>query len=77
MRPDFAYHGGDMNVAVFIDGPVHDDEHQKGKDEQARAKLEDELGWLVLRFDYNDAEQGWLDTITAHPDVFGTGKHST
>ena len=66
-----------MNVAVFIDGPVHDDEHQKGKDEQARAKLEDELGWLVLRFDYNDAEQGWLDTITAHPDVFGTGKHST
>ena len=74
VRPDFAYHSGGMDVAVFLDGPVHDDDHQQGKDEQARAKLEDELGWLVLRFHYNDAEQGWLNTIAAHPDVFGTGK---
>lgn len=74
VRPDFAYHSDSMHVAVFIDGPVHDDDHQKGKDEQARAKLEDELGWLVMRFDYSDAEQDWLDTIAAHPDVFGTGK---
>ena len=74
VRPDFAYRSGGMDVAVFLDGPVHDDEHQKGKDEQARAKLEDELGWLVLRFDYSAAEQGWLDTIAAHPDVFGAGK---
>jgi very-short-patch-repair endonuclease len=74
VRPDFAYHPPGMDVAVFIDGPVHEDGHQQTKDEQARAKLEDELGWLVLRFDYGDAEQGWLDTIAAHPDVFGTGK---
>ena len=77
VRPDFAYHVGGMDVAVFLDGPIHDDDHQKGKDEQARAKLEDELGWLVLRFHYTDAEQGWLDTIAAHPDVFGTGKTGT
>lgn len=77
VRPDFAYHVGGMDVAVFLDGPVHDDDHQKGKDELARAKLEDELGWLVLRFNYADAEQGWLDTIAAHPDVFGTGKAGT
>lgn len=74
VRPDFAYHAGGMDVAVFIDGPVHDDGHQKNKDEQARAKLEDELGWLVLRFDYSAPEEGWLSTIAAHPDVFGTGK---
>lgn len=74
VRPDFAYHVGSDHVAVFLDGPVHDDDHQKGKDEQARAKLVDELGWLVLRFHYSDAEAGWLGTITAHPDVFGTGK---
>jgi hypothetical protein len=74
VRPDFAYRSGGMDVAVFLDGPVHDDGYQKGKDAQAGAKLEDELGWLVLRFDYSEAEQGWLDTIAAHPDVFGTGK---
>ena len=53
---------------------MHDDDYQKGKDAQAGAKLEDELGWLVLRFDYSDAEHGWLETIAAHPDIFGTGK---
>jgi ATP-dependent helicase YprA (DUF1998 family) len=74
VRPDFAYHVGSDHVAVFMDGPVHDDAYQKGKDAQAGAKLEDELGWLVLRFDYSDAEQGWLDIIAAHPDIFGTGK---
>ncbi len=74
VRPDFAYHVGGMDVAVFLDGPVHDDNYQKSKDERDGAKLVDEAGWLVLRFHYSDAEQGWLDTIAAHPDVFGIGK---
>ena len=26
VRPDFAYHTGGMDVAVFIDGPIHDTE---------------------------------------------------
>ena len=74
VRPDFAYHTGGMDVAVFLDGPIHDGEYQQQKDDKARAKLEDELGWLVLRFNYTDADDRWLTTIAAHPDVFGTGK---
>ena len=44
-----------MDVAIFIDGPVHDSAHQQEKDEQARMKLEDEAGWMVLRFHHDDA----------------------
>lgn len=74
VRPDFAYHTGGMDVAVFIDGPVHDSEHQQQKDEQARAKLEDEAGWLVLRFKHTDADDGWLQAFAEQVDVFGPGK---
>ena len=42
VRPDFAYHTGGMDVAVFLDGPIHDGEYQQQKDDKARAKLEDE-----------------------------------
>ena len=38
--------------------PIHDTAHQQEKDEQARMKLEDEAGWMVLRFHYNDADDG-------------------
>lgn len=74
VRPDFAYHTDGMDVAVFIDGPIHDTTHQHEKDEQARVKLEDEAGWLVLRFHHNDAEVGWLNAITEHSGVFGKPK---
>lgn len=74
VRPDFAYHADGMDVAVFIDGPIHDSAHQHEKDEQARMKLEDEAGWLVLRFHYNDAEGGWLKTIAEHGGIFGEAK---
>ncbi|KZS70227.1 DEAD/DEAH box helicase [Mycobacterium kansasii] len=74
VRPDFAYHTGGMDVAVFIDGPVHDSEYQQQKDEHARAKLEDEAGWLVLRFKHTDADDGWLQAFAEQVDVFGPGK---
>jgi very-short-patch-repair endonuclease len=78
VRPDFAYHTGGMDVAVFIDGPVHNSQHQAEKDEQALMKLEDEAGWLVLRFHHTDADAdadaGWLQTITTNTDVFGPGR---
>ncbi|CQD08042.1 DEAD/DEAH box helicase [Mycolicibacterium conceptionense] len=74
VRPDFAYHTDGMDVAIFIDGPHHDAAHQQEKDEQARMKLEDEAGWLVLRFDYKDADQGWLRTIGEHTGIFGDAK---
>ena len=74
VRPDFAYHTGGMDVAVFIDGPVHDSGHQQDKDEQARMKLADEAGWLVLRFHHGDADDGWLRFFAANADVFGPGR---
>ena len=63
-----------MDVAIFIDGPVHDTAHQQEKDEQARMKLEDEAGWMVLRFHYDDADASWLTTIAEHSGVFGEAK---
>jgi very-short-patch-repair endonuclease len=74
VRPDFAYHTGGMAVAVFIDGPVHDGQYQQQKDEQARMKLEDEAGWLVLRFHHADADAGWLQAFSQQREVFGPGK---
>ncbi|CAG7637144.1 DEAD/DEAH box helicase [Rhodococcus opacus] len=74
VRPDFAYHTAGMDVAVFIDGPIHDSQHQHQKDEQSRMKLQDEAGWMVLRFHHLGADDGWLETIAAHPDVFGPGR---
>lgn len=76
VRPDFAYHVDGMDVAIFVDGPHHDAAHQQEKDEQARMKLEDEAGWLVLRFPYQDADTGWLNTIAEHSGVFGEAKAS-
>jgi very-short-patch-repair endonuclease len=74
VRPDFAYHTDGMDVAVFIDGPIHDSKHNHEKDEQARMKLEDELGWLVLRFHHGDAQAGWLKTLSDHSSIFGEAK---
>lgn len=76
VRPDFAYHTGGMNVAVFIDGPVHDYKHQGEKDEKARQRLEDEAGWLVLRFHHDDANDGWLTTIAENTGIFGDAEAS-
>ncbi len=74
VRPDFAYHTGGMDVAVFVDGPVHDSQYQQQKDEQARMKLEDEAGWLVLRFNHTDADDGWRKAFAEQSEVFGPGK---
>ena len=77
VRPDFAYHTDGMDVAIFVDGPHHESSHQQEKDEQARMKLEDEAGWLVLRFDHKDAEERWLQTIADHGGIFGEAKANT
>jgi very-short-patch-repair endonuclease len=74
VRPDFAYHTRGMDVAVFIDGPIHDSNHQHEKDEQAGMKLENEAGWMVLRFHHTDADAGWLQTMATNADVFGPGR---
>lgn len=67
---DFFYErDGLKGVAVFIDGPHHDEPVQIKKDTEERTKLED-LGYrvIVLRYDKSLEEQ-----VSANQDVFGPG----
>jgi len=69
-RPDFVYRLASGSVAVFVDGPVHDDQAVAERDDQARDRLED-AGWYVLRVRYDD---DWNDLVGANPTVFGAGR---
>ncbi|MGZ4238943.1 MAG: DEAD/DEAH box helicase [Solirubrobacteraceae bacterium] len=64
-RPDFLYK--DQWVAVFIDGPPHDQPGQQQEDHDADARLED-LGWTVIRLRYDD---DWPAVLDQHAYVFG------
>ena len=61
----------DADVAVFVDGPVHDQSHIQQKDAAAERKLEDNA-WLVIRFGKDKST--WPATIAKYPHVFGAGK---
>ncbi len=69
-RPDFVYRLASGSVAVFVDGPVHDDQAVAERDDQARDRLED-AGWYVIRVRYDD---DWNDLVGANPTVFGAGR---
>ncbi len=64
-RPDFLYERD--YVAVFLDGPVHDDADIQLRDEAATARLRS-LGWSVVRFGYQD---NWADIAASRPEIFG------
>jgi hypothetical protein len=67
---DFFYERDGLNgVAVFIDGPSHDEPAQKQKDKQERTKLDD-LGYRVLAVRY---DQSIEEQIGENPDIFGPG----
>ncbi len=66
-RPDFIYQ--DKYVAIFIDGPVHNEADIKAKDTEINTKL-DELGWQEIRFRYDD---DWQTILAKYPGVFGAG----
>ena len=67
---DFYYEReGLKGVAVFIDGPTHDDAPQCQKDTEQRTRLDD-LGYRVLAIRY---DRSIIDQIAENPDVFGPG----
>ena len=78
VRPDFAYHtGGD--VAIFIDGPVHDDRHTSARRTSAQARLEDEAaGWCcgstTRRPHYSLRDQPIWQSDRTDPSVFGPAR---
>ena len=66
--PDFLYEEP-FQVAVYVDGPVHDDADRAHADTRIRDALED-AGWTVLRFRY---DEDWDEVIARYPEIFGTG----
>jgi superfamily II DNA/RNA helicase/very-short-patch-repair endonuclease len=66
---DFFY--DDLQLAVFIDGPHHETEAQRGKDAAIDRQL-DALGYLVMRFPKETAR--WPDIFKHNADLFGPGK---
>ena len=72
-RPDFIYDLAGAPVAVFVDGPHHDDAVQQRRDDRAATALED-LGWTVVRIRH---DQEWESAVTAFEWVFGPGRTTT
>lgn len=66
-RPDFVYRLASGNVAVFVDGPIHDAGRQRERDSEVEADLRD-LGWNVVRFRYDG---DWDEVARSYPSVFG------
>lgn len=68
-RPDFVYDLDGSPVAIFVDGPVHDDPHQAQRDTGAGERLEDR-GWSVVRVRYDD---DWPALLAKYEWIFGKG----
>lgn len=68
-RPDFVYRLPGAQVAVFVDGPVHQHDRVAERDAAAEQRLFD-LGWLSIRFPY-DAD--WGNIVAENTDFFGRG----
>ena len=64
-RPDFYYQAD--NTAIFIDGPVHDDDQARDDDEVIMQNLL-AAGYLAIRFHH---AADWLAVIDQCPDIFG------
>jgi hypothetical protein len=67
-RPDFVYDMPSGPVAIFVDGPVHDNEAQTARDAAAAQRLVDG-GWDVVRVAHDD---DWAAVVKLRPAVFGS-----
>jgi superfamily II DNA/RNA helicase len=70
-RPDFIYDMPGNPVAVFVDGPHHDDAHQHERDGRASERLEN-LGWTVVRVHH---AEDWAAVISRNRWIFGPGRN--
>ncbi|MEY9956697.1 protein kinase [Streptacidiphilus sp. MAP5-52] len=68
-RPDFVYRLPGADVAVFVDGPVHEYDAIAARDAAAEERLLDQ-GWDVVRF---PAGADWTAIATRKARYFGTG----
>ena len=67
-RPDLIYDLPSGPVAVFVDGPVHDNALQSERDAEAEDRLID-IGWSVVRVRHDD---DWATVVAKFPSVFGS-----
>ncbi|MGI5132970.1 protein kinase domain-containing protein [Pseudonocardia sp. CA-107938] len=67
-RPDFIYRLPGAQVAVFVDGPVHQYAAVSDRDIEAEERLAD-AGWVVVRF---PAGTDWAAIAGGYEDYFGT-----
>ncbi|MFA7238758.1 MAG: DEAD/DEAH box helicase [Sulfuricellaceae bacterium] len=65
---DFFY--DDYQLAIFIDGPHHDNETQRAKDAAINRRLE-EQGYIVVRFSKDTST--WPEIFSTYADLFGAG----
>lgn len=68
-RPDYIYRLDGGPIAIFVDGPVHDDTVVAQRDLDAEERLYDK-GWDVVRFPYNG---DWAAVAKQYQRVFGSG----
>jgi hypothetical protein len=70
-QPDYVYRlRGQAKVAVFVDGPAHDDEQVSARDDEAEERLVN-TGWYVIRFRHDG---DWHATVSANRSIFGSGE---
>jgi very-short-patch-repair endonuclease len=65
-RPDFLYEK--ECLAVYVDGPHHLYPERRLRDAAQAECMENQLGYLVVRFDVNE---NWEQIISRFPHIFG------
>ena len=69
-RPDFTFECDGGPVAVFLDGPHHDDAYRAERDAQVRERLRS-LGWAVVEIRHDD---NLAEKLAKYSSVFGKGR---